>query len=379
MRIVVDENVLGAEAAFGTLGDVTLAPGRAIANAMLKDADTLIVRTVTQVDATLLDGTSVQFVGTATIGEDHIDTNYLANAGIAYSAAPGCNANAVSEYITAALCELADERAFRLEDKRLGIIGVGHVGTRVAEKAKALGMECVLNDPPLADTTGDSKYRPLEEVFACDIITLHVPLTKAGDYPTLHLASADFFARVKRGAIIINSSRGNVIDGDALREALESGRVGACVLDVWPNEPNIDTMLLANCAIATPHIAGYSAEGKINGTRQVYDALCAHLGTAPVWTGDEFMPPPNDPITIDTDDPQAAIIQAARAAYPILEDDKAMRAIARQPEADRPTYFDHLRKNYTPRPPFTNQPIVATGIRTSAEPLAKLGFPVTLA
>ena len=375
MKIVVDENVTGAEAAFGTLGDVTLAPGRAIDNAMMKDADAVVVRTVTQINESLLAGTNVRFVGTATIGEDHVDKDYLKRAGIVFTSAPGCNANAVSEYITAAICELADERGFRFENKRLGIVGAGHVGTRVAEKAAALGMDYVLNDPPLADATGDDKYKPIDDIFDCDIITLHVPLTKDGDYPTHHMVDAEFLAKTKRGVVIMNSSRGDVIVGDALRDALESGSVGACVLDVWPNEPNIDTMLLANCAIATPHIAGYSMEGKVNGTRQVYNALCKHIGATPTWTGDDLVPAPRDPITLDTADTQAAIIQAIRTIYPIRNDDTALRPIARQPAADRPAYFDQLRKDYAPRPPFANQPVqLVEASLTPSTRLGKLGF-----
>jgi erythronate-4-phosphate dehydrogenase len=356
MNIVADENIPYAREAFGLLGDVTTAPGRSMDRDLLRDADLLFVRSITKVNAALLDGTKVQFVGTATIGEDHVDKTYLAERRIGFSSAPGCNANSVGEYLAAALLVLAESRGFQLRDRRLGIIGHGNVGKRVEQKARALGVDCVLNDPPLERETGDSKYRPLDEIFDCQIITAHVPLTKRGADPTYHLLDAAFFERVKTGAIIINTSRGSVVDGKALRAALESGKVGASVLDVWEGEPNIDLDLLANLALATPHIAGYSFDGKVNGTRQVYEAACRHLGIEPTWDPAPHLPEPDCPeVTVDGAlPPQQALLNAISAVYDIRNDDRAMRGIILKAPGQRAGYFDQLRKEYPQRREFQN-------------------------
>jgi erythronate-4-phosphate dehydrogenase len=356
MKIVADENIPYAREAFGLLGDVTTAPGRSMDRDLLRDADLLFVRSITKVNATLLDGTRVQFVGTATIGEDHVDKTYLAERGIGFSSAPGCNANSVGEYLAAALLVLAESRGFQLRDRRLGIIGHGNVGKRVEQKARALGVECVLNDPPLERETGDSKYRPLEEILDCQIITAHVPLTKVGPDATHHLLDAAFFERVRTGTIIINTSRGSVVDGKALRAALESGKVGASVLDVWEGEPNIDLDLLANLALATPHIAGYSFDGKVNGTRQVYEAACRHLGIGPNWDPAPHLPEPDCPeVTVDGAlPPQQALLNAVSAVYDIRYDDRAMRGIILKAPGQRAGYFDQLRKEYPQRREFQN-------------------------
>lgn len=356
MKIVADENIPYAREAFGLLGDVTTAPGRSMDRDLVRDADLLFVRSITKVNAALLDETRVQFVGTATIGEDHVDKTYLSERGISFSSAPGCNANSVGEYLAAALLVLAESRGFQLCDRRLGIIGHGNVGKRVEQKARALGMDCVLNDPPLERETADAKYRPLDEIFDCQIITAHVPLTKGGSDPTYHLLDAAFFERVRTGAIIINTSRGSVVDGSALRAALESGKVGASVLDVWEGEPNIDLDLLANLALATPHIAGYSFDGKVNGTRQVYEAACRHLGIEPDWDPAPHLPEPDCPeVTVDGAlPPQQALLKAVSAVYDIRNDDRAMRGIILKAPGQRAGYFDQLRKEYPQRREFQN-------------------------
>jgi erythronate-4-phosphate dehydrogenase len=226
----------------------------------------------------------------------------------------------------------------------------------VEQKARALGVDCVLNDPPLERETGDSKYRPLDEIFDCQIITAHVPLTKVGPDATHHLLDAAFFERVKTGAIIINTSRGSVVDGKALRAALESGKVGASVLDVWEGEPNIDLDLLANLALGTPHIAGYSFDGKVNGTLQVYEAACRHLGIEPNWDPAPHLPEPDCPeVTVDGAlPPQQALSKAVSAVYDIRYDDRAMRGIILKAPGQRAGYFDQLRKEYPQRREFQN-------------------------
>ena len=232
MKIVADENIRYVSEAFSAMGEVVLRPGRAIIADDVRDAEVLLVRSVTQVNQDLLGGSAIRFVATATIGEDHIDRAYLARNNVGFSSAPGCNANSVGEYLVASLLHLAEKYDFDLRDKSMGIVGVGNVGSNVARKAAALGMTVVLNDPPLAEATSDAKYRPLEEILACDIITTHVPITKDGPHPTWHLVDESFLGTMKPGSILINSARGPVVDNMALLAALKSNHLLGAVLDV---------------------------------------------------------------------------------------------------------------------------------------------------
>ncbi len=354
MKIIVDENIPYGKESFGTLGTVETAPGRQINRDVLLDADALIVRSITKVNAALLENTPVRFVGTCTIGEDHIDKAYLAANGITFTSAPGCNANSVGEYITAALLVLADRYQLRLDELSLGIVGVGNVGSRVFQKATALGMRCVLNDPPLYDQTNDSIYRPIDEILECDIITFHTPLEKAGKYPTYHLCDKEFLRWLKPGAILINSSRGAVVDNYDLEEALRTEHIRAAVLDVWENEPTPNPELLRLAAIATPHIAGYSFDGKVNGTTQVYEALCASLGFDATWSPQDFLPPPPLPEITVNPAGNHALTGAVLSIYDIMADDSNMRGILDLPRDEYAAYFDGLRKNYPVRREFFN-------------------------
>ena len=382
MLIVADENMPYAESAFRTLGEVRLMPGRAMTREALQDADVLAVRSITQVNRDLLDGTRVRFVGTATIGTDHVDVEYLRKAGIGFSAAPGCNANAVSEYVTAALLVLDDRHGWTLDGMSAGVVGVGNVGSRVVAKAEALGIRAVLNDPPLQRATGDPKYRPLAEIFDSDVISLHVPLAKGGQDPTWRLADAGLLARLKPGAVLINSSRGAVVDNAALLDALNSGRLGAAVLDVWEGEPAILPGLLERVAIATPHIAGYSLDGKINGTTMVYRAACEFLDIPPTWDIAREAPPAEYPqMVLDT---QAGALQdiirkAVLTVYPIERDDAALRGTLSLSDPDRPAAFDRLRKEYPVRREFQNTRITPPAAADEAAAkamgiLSRLGF-----
>ena len=357
MKIVVDENMPYGKEAFSTLGDVVTMPGRAMDAAAVADADILAIRSVTKVNAALLDGSKIRFVGTATIGEDHVDKAYLEGKGIGFSSAPGCNANSVGQYITAAMLELAEAYDFRLHGTKLGIVGVGNVGSRVLEKASAMGMECVLNDPPLQRETGDAKYRPIDEIFECDIITVHVPLTKEGPDATYHLVDEAFNGSMKPGSILINSARGAVADGNSVKQALSDGHLKACVVDVWEGEPVVDLELLEKVFIGTPHIAGYSFDGKVNGTRQIYEAACAFLGVEPTWDASPLLPAPECPeVRVDgsAKNAEAVLREAVRKVYAIHSDDKAMRGLFDVAEADRGAFFDKLRKNYPRRREFFN-------------------------
>lgn len=380
MRLIVDQNIPFAREAFGTLGEVTTLPGRDIRPEHVASADALIVRSITKVNAALLEGSPVRFVGTCTIGEDHVDKGWLATQGIGFSSAPGCNANSVSEYITAALLELrhAGHLSRPLRDCSLGVIGHGHVGSKVAAKARALGMRVVVNDPPLADLTGDALYRPLSAVLDCDVVTLHVPLEKSGPHPTLHLADAAFLTSMKPGAILINTARGPVVESDALLEALDSAHLAACVLDVWEGEPEVPTELISNAFLASPHIAGYSFDGKVNGTVQIYQALCRHLSIDPTWTPDALLPAPDVPeLELPHGEVDDALLQLIRQVYDIRRDDAALRAALDLPEADRGKHFDALRKNYPRRREFQHTAVKVTDKgHPLADNLRGLGFKV---
>jgi erythronate-4-phosphate dehydrogenase len=363
--ILADENIPFAREAFGTLGDVRLKHGRHIAHADLADVDLLVVRSITRVDAALLAGTRVQFVGTATSGSDHVNTADLDRLGIAFHASLGCNANAVAEYMAAAWLTLATLRGDTLAGRRVGVIGVGHVGSLVVAKARALGMEAVLNDPPKARETGSDRYRPLHDLLDCDIVTCHTPLTFDGLDPTYRLIGEGFFSRLKAGAWFCNAGRGEVVHEAALHQALDGKRLDAAVLDVWDREPEIDGRLLARVDIGTPHIAGYSLEGKLNGTAMVYRAACAFLGTEPTWNPAAAIPPRADGLPLhgfgEGDSALAhldrkgvaALASTVTAVYPILRDDEALRKTVGMSAADRGKAFDQLRKTYPVRREFS--------------------------
>ena len=377
MKIIADENIPFAREAFSLLGDVYTVAGRSITRETVADADMLIVRSITKVNAALLEGTPVRFVGTCTIGEDHIDKPWLATQGIGFSSAPGCNANSVGEYIVAALLQLSIRHMCPLKGLSLGIVGVGNVGSKVATKAEALGLRCVLNDPPLAEATGDPKYRPLEEVLACDILTIHVPLEKGGGHPTYHMVDENFLKRMNSAALLINSSRGAVVDCTALERSLENGLPKGCVLDVWENEPNIDPDLLEQVDAGTPHIAGYSYDGKVNGTRQIFEAAAAHFGSKAVWDPTPLLPEPGVPVmTVYPDEPDA-LVRAVRAVYDIMEDDAGLRSTLSLAAPERGAAFDRLRKGYRQRREFFNTRIeLAHPDEALAAQLAGIGFNV---
>ncbi len=244
LHIVVNKHTPYAVEAFEHIGKVTALDTNEITKDTVKDADILIVRSETKVDHTLLDGSRVKFVGTVTIGTDHVDQEYLAKSGITFVSAAGSNSNSVSEYITAVLLELAQNKGFSLKGKSIGIVGVGNVGSKVWRKVEALGMQVFLNDPPLQRQGSSYPLQSIEKLMEADIVTLHIPLTRSGPDATFHLFDENRIRKMKQGAILINSSRGGVVETDALKRALSDGHISAAVLDVWEKEPNIDTSLL---------------------------------------------------------------------------------------------------------------------------------------
>jgi len=378
MKIVADENIPFVKEAFSRLGEVKLLPGRKMTKADIAGARILLVRSVTRVNAELLEGTSVEFVATATIGTDHIDTDYLRRRGISFASAAGSNANSVAEYVIAGLLVLAKRKNFRLEEKSIGVVGVGNVGSLVVRKAEALGMNVLQNDPPLARKTGQKRFLPIEAIFEADIVTLHTPLTREGPDATYHMVDESFLRKMKQGSILINTSRGAVIEEKALKAALQNHLLQGCILDVWENEPEIDTELLEMTDIATPHIAGYSLDGKAAGTEMIYREVCRFLGTEANWKAESSLPPARLPllrIEEGRHDEEDIIREAVLSVYDIEADDRALRRILRVKSDERGAFFDSLRKEYPVRREFYNTRIVLeTESPGLARKLQALGF-----
>ncbi len=275
MKIVVDDKIPYIREKLAQLADDVVAlPGSQISAEDVRDADALVVRTRTRCDEKLLSGSRVQLVATATIGFDHIDADYLQRAGIRWTNCPGCNSGSVAQYVECSLLLLAQQKGLSLQQSTLGIVGCGHVGSKVKAVGERLGMQVLVCDPLLDDTSFVSMEVIERE---SDVITFHVPLTREGQYATYHLADEAFFQRLTREPYILNTSRGEVVDGDALLSALDEGRVCDAVIDVWEHEPQIHLPLLERVFIGTPHIAGYSADGKVNADNMVIDALCHHF------------------------------------------------------------------------------------------------------
>jgi erythronate-4-phosphate dehydrogenase len=380
MKIIADENIPFVKECFTSIGDVQTLSGRQITPEAVADADILLVRSITPVNEKLLAGSSVKFVATATIGFEHVDIDYLKNRNIGFASAPGSNANSVAEYIVAALLSVGKKHKITLVGKSIGVVGVGNVGSKVAKKCAALGMKVILNDPPLFRQTGDTKYRPLEELFDCDFITLHTPLTRQGQDKTFHLADEKFFTSLKPGCIFINTSRGGVHDTSALKAAIRSKKISAVILDVWENEPNIDCELLRLVDISTPHIAGYSLDGKIAGMIMIYNAACEYFGLKPKYNIEDFLPPPKVPqIEIEKIGPdhQSILHETVQQVYAINRDDFNTREIAVVEPEKRGKFFDDLRKNYHVRKEFQNTTIILKRpCPALAEVLKGIGFQV---
>lgn len=355
MKITADENIAYAKEAFSDFGEVTLLQGREISPGSLKDTDILIVRSITKVDKNLLEGCKVRFVGTATIGKDHIDIEYLRNNNITFADAAGCNANAVKEYVFTALVEVLEEKKLKFEDLSIGIIGVGNVGSKVAACAESFGMRTILNDPPLKRKTGNEKYRELDEALSADIITLHVPLIKEGIDKTFHLFDFEKINQLKDHTILINSSRGSVIDNRALEKVIDKKNL-TVILDVWENEPAINSSLLKKVFIGTPHIAGYSYEGKVNGTIMIYSALSKFLNkkesysVQPVKVNDSVIE------VKENGSIENSLLKIFGRIYAIKKDDYNLRKIFLEGDAGK--YFDQLRRDYPLRREFSNYTVI---------------------
>jgi len=382
MKIVADVNIPFVRECFSSIGQVEVVGGREITREKVADADILLVRSITPVFADLLTGSKVRFVATATIGFDHVDVDFLRHNHIGFASAPGSNANSAAEYVIAGLLEIGQGHNITLEGKSIGIIGVGNVGSRVAKKCEALGMQVFLNDPPLYRQTDDAKYLPIQELFDCDFITLHTPLTFEGTDKTFHLADKKFFKSLKAGCVFVNASRGSVVDGDALKAAIQSGRLKAVVLDVWENEPKIDMELLKMVDIGTPHIAGYSFDGKIAGLIMIYLSVCEYFKIEPKLDAGDFLPEPEVKVIAlnqDFESEQDALLDTVQKIYRIDRDDAKLRQVLNEPAENRSRFFDNLRKNYPVRREFQNTEVIVKEAGSGlAEKLAGIGFKVKI-
>lgn len=381
MRIVADENMPLVAELFEGLGEVVRRPGRQLAAADVRMADALLVRSVTRVDAALLAGSRVRFVGTATIGTDHLDLPWLAEAGITVASAPGCNARAVAEYVAAVLARFAVADGGGLAGRALGVVGLGNVGRQVVAIARVLGLQ-VLGCDPWVQLPG-VLARTLDQLLAeADIISLHAPLVRGGPHPTWHLLDAGRLARLRPGAWLLNSGRGEVVDNAALRQLLPERPDLRVALDVWEGEPSIDPALAALVQLATPHIAGYSQEGKWRGTQMVYEAFCRHLGVAPVRDYRRYVPAlAVEAAMVPAVGPEAGAAGGEGAVVAALleqaagpgRDDAELRQTLQAP--DPGAEFDRLRKQHWPRREFPATPVPAAGLSPAVrQRLGQLGF-----
>lgn len=325
MKIVVDDKIPYIREKLELLADeVVSLRGADIKAEDVKDADVLIVRTRTRCNEELLSGSKVQFIATATIGFDHIDTDYLKQAGIAWTNCPGCNSGSVAQYVECSLLQMKEHLGLNLQESTLGIVGCGHVGSKVKTVAERLGMHVLVCDPLL----NEPSFVLLDVIEReCDVITFHVPLSREGQYATFHMADEAFFHRLCRVPYIINTSRGEVVDNAALLSALQEGRVRDAVIDVWEGEPALDDALLQRVFIGTPHIAGYSADGKVNADNMVIDALCQHFQ---LLHPGEIVPPE---LPLDFQDTGSPLDY-----YNPMEDSRQLK--------NNPQKFENLRNNY---------------------------------
>ncbi|MBN1651264.1 MAG: 4-phosphoerythronate dehydrogenase [Bacteroidales bacterium] len=371
MKIIADHKIPFLKGALEPFADIVYVPGGAIDPKMLSDADALLIRTRTLCNQALLKDAKLKYIATATIGYDHIDTDFCLEKKIKWSNAPGCNSGSVMQYMAAALVRLSMKFNFKFSEKTLGIIGYGHVGSKVAQLAKTLGFRVLINDPPLHRAGKLKNHTPLEQLKAqSDILTLHVPLNKSGRDKTLYMVDDSFLKSLKPSGIIINTSRGNIIVNQHLKEALQNKQIGGAVLDVWENEPQIDTELLEIVDFATPHIAGYSVDGKANGTAMSVQALSDFFGFGlKNWFPNPIPKPARSQYIIDgtAQTNQEILSEIILSTYDILDDDKRLRGSVHT--------FENQRGEYPLRFEFTNYRIQLSADQKKIEKqIRQLGF-----
>lgn len=349
MKILIDDKIPFIKGVLEPYAEVVYLPGVQITRNDIVNTDALIIRTRTKCDENLLRDTSVKFIATATIGCDHIDTGWCEANGISWTNAPGCNAGSVHQYMMSVLATLSTHFGFSFGEKTLGVVGVGNVGSKVASLGEAMGMKVLLNDPPRAEKEGPAHFVSLHEVLSMsDLISLHVPLNCSGSHQTYHLFDKATFELLPYRTILINSSRGEVVDNHALKNVLKNRKIGAAVLDVWENEPNIDLELLPLLNIATPHIAGYSADGKANGTAMSVQAVSRFFGIPLAGWYPSEIPSPPQPLRFELDcngkSLQQCLCEAIWHTYPVNDDDGRLRT--------SPESFEIQRGNYPVRREF---------------------------
>ncbi|MCR5276238.1 MAG: 4-phosphoerythronate dehydrogenase PdxB [Bacteroidales bacterium] len=375
MKIVCDDKIPFLRGTFEPFAEVVYLPGKQTTADVVRDADAIVTRTRTLCNEALLKGSRVKVIATATIGFDHIDTAWCEANGIIWKNAPGCNSWSVKQYIASVLVSLARRHGLDLSAMTLGVVGVGNVGSKVAEIASLLGMKVLLNDPPRARAEGSAGFVSLDElVERSDIVTLHVPLTMEGEDATWHLFDAARIARLRPDQFLFNSSRGPVVEERALKAALKAGSLRGAVLDVWEVEPEIDRELLGLLEYATPHIAGYSADGKANGTTMSVRTVASVLGLPLTdWTA-SGVPAPAQGLSFCLDATgkrtQDVLTEAILYTYDVQKDTDALRA--------DPGSFEKLRGDYpVRREPTAFSLQLKGGTPAQAETLAKMGFKIT--
>ncbi len=375
LKIIADEKIAYLKEFFYEIAILDTIPSSEIKNERIKNYDVLFVRTITKVNEKLLEGTKIRIIGSMTSGIDHIDRKYLRKNGIKLIYAPGSNARSVAEYVIASLVTFARKNGIKIQDKTIGIIGVGNVGTRVAQMCSALGMKVLLNDPPKYNRTKDQSYISLKRLSDADIITLHVPLTFSGRYKTFHMVDEEFLLKLRPKTIFINTSRGAVVDEKAIMKFYE--RLGGLILDVWENEPDINIELLKLAELATPHIAGYSLDGKFNASYMVYKRLCKYLGIEKKIEKDSIIPKLEKKINLSVGrgDLITILYQIITEVYNPMTDHKNLLEIISMQASERIRYFESLRANYPERREFDNYTVVAKNIPSAtAKILSALGF-----
>jgi len=373
MKFVIDDKIPFIRGILESFADVSYTPGAIISPADIEDADGLIVRTRTKCNRTLLERSAVKFIATATIGFDHIDTEYCNEAGIEWTNAPGCNAESVNQYMVSALTHWAELREMPLENKTIGIIGVGNVGSKIARSAEILGLNVLLNDPPRAREEGPDGFVEIGRILKeADIITLHVPLNLTGIDKTHNLANRSFIKKWKNPDLLINTCRGEVVGTEAVLKGLKEKLIGDCIIDCWENEPDINTGLLDKCILGTPHIAGYSRDGKANGTAQCIQAVSKYfeLGINN-WYPEKIEPPHFPTILLDGKglSREQVIHAAVQSTYAISHDDHALRRVTKD--------FEQQRGDYPVRREFHAFTLKCSNIDdTTINKLKKLGFKI---
>ncbi len=373
MKVVTDNKIPYLKGVLEPFADVVYLPGEDINKQHLTDADALITRTRTKCNKQLLEGTSVKFIATATIGFDHIDTDYCKKNNIFWTNALGCNSGSVYQYIASVLVNLAQKHNFNFPDRSLGVVGVGNVGKKIVKLGEWLGMRVLLCDPPRVRETGQCGFVSLEGIVReCDIITCHVPLNITGADKTFHLFNENLLQKLLPNTLLINSSRGEVVDNLALKSFLNEKKIAGAVLDVWENEPDIDTELMELLDIATPHIAGYSADGKAKGTTMSVQALSKHF-KLPLnrWFAEDIPIPQNSNLIINCSNKttQQIIIEAITETFNVIDDDIRLRT--------SPTTFEKQRGNYPLRREFDSYSISLINSSIDAKKaLSGLGFKI---